>query len=183
MFNYLITGLVGIVHQETRDIIVDHETISVAIELPHPLTFGYDANEAYLLKQLCLEYEKRIIDDGRLRHLFNPSHVIDILSHQYRLVNEPPLSTKTSDFPTSTDRDRAISDLVTQYHTECEQYDLTVCTGPVFRDGIAPATYQERKLINDHALIVRTKILEKADHLGIDRAEILKAIAQWNGSF
>lgn len=183
MFNYLITGLVGIVNQETQDIIVDYEMISVTIELPHPLTFGHATNEAYLLKQLCLEYEKHIIDDGRLRHLFDPSHVIDILSHQYKMINEPPLLTEIGVFPTLMDRDRAISDLVIEYHTECEQYDLTVCTGPVFRDGIAPATQQERKLINDHALIVRTKILEKADHLGIDRAEILKAIAQWNGSF
>lgn len=81
-----------------------------------------------------------------------------------------------------TSRDKQISDLVIQYHTECEHYDLTVCTGAMSYDGIMPATYRERQLINDHALMVRNKILDKAAKLGINRDEMLKSIADFRGS-
>ena len=37
------------------------------------------------------------------------------------------------------------------YYMACEAYDRTVCTGPIGRDGIQPATAREFGLINQNA--------------------------------
>ena len=37
------------------------------------------------------------------------------------------------------------------YYAQCESYDRTVCTGPMGRDGVMPATSHERGLIGRHA--------------------------------
>lgn len=37
------------------------------------------------------------------------------------------------------------------YYAQCESYDRTVCTGPMGRDGILPATSHETALIGRHA--------------------------------
>lgn len=41
--------------------------------------------------------------------------------------------------------------LAEQYVNEAEAYDRTVCTGPVLRDGIMPATPHEFALVNRNA--------------------------------
>ncbi|MFJ7315617.1 hypothetical protein ACIQVE_23225 [Pseudomonas sp. NPDC098747] len=41
--------------------------------------------------------------------------------------------------------------LAEDYCRETEAYDLTVCSGPLGRDGILPDNHQELALINRHA--------------------------------
>ena len=82
----------------------------------------------------------------------------------------------------STERDNRLHELATRYHTECESYDRTVCTGPMGRDGIMPATPREMALINRNAHVVRKRLMEKAAREGIGRDELARAISKWNGS-
>ena len=37
------------------------------------------------------------------------------------------------------------------YYAQCESYDRSVCTGPMGRDGVLPATSRETALIGRHA--------------------------------
>ncbi|MEL7551944.1 hypothetical protein AAGV37_18885 [Pseudomonas protegens] len=48
--------------------------------------------------------------------------------------------------------------LAEQYVNETEAYDRTVCTGPVLRDGIMPATRHEFALVNRNARQVLEQI-------------------------
>lgn len=53
--------------------------------------------------------------------------------------------------PAPSDREIQMSQLAERYVREAEQYDQTVCTGPIGRDGIMPATPRELSLINKNA--------------------------------
>lgn len=79
------------------------------------------------------------------------------------------------------ERDVRLHDLATRYHTECEAYDRTVCTGPVLRDGIMPETPREMALINRNAHAVRKRLTDEAARVGIGREELARAIGKWNG--
>lgn len=81
-----------------------------------------------------------------------------------------------------TERDKRLHELATRYHTKCEAYDRTVCTGPTGKDGIMPATYREMALINQNAHAVRKQIEEEAAREGIGREELARAISKWHGS-
>jgi len=81
-----------------------------------------------------------------------------------------------------TERDNRLHQLATRYHTECEAYDQTVCTGPTGRDGIMPATPHEMALINRNAHAVRKSLEEEAQRKGIGREELSRAIRRWHGS-
>jgi len=81
-----------------------------------------------------------------------------------------------------TERDQKLHELATRYHTECEAYDRTVCTGPVLEDGIMPANPHEMALINRNAHAVRKIIEEDAQREGIGREELSRAIGKWHGS-
>ncbi|WP_122299289.1 hypothetical protein [Pseudomonas syringae] len=47
--------------------------------------------------------------------------------------------------------ERRLLALAQQYVTETEAYDRTVCTGPIQRDGIMPASRHEFALVNRNA--------------------------------
>ena len=81
-----------------------------------------------------------------------------------------------------TERDNRLHELATRYHTECETYDRTVCTGPMGRDGIMPATPHEMGLINRNAHAVRKRLTEEAAREGIRSEELARAISKWHGS-
>ena len=57
-----------------------------------------------------------------------------------------------------TEQDQYLHRLAEEYHTRCETYDRTVCTGPVGRDGILPATDWERREITRNALLVKKEL-------------------------
>lgn len=78
-----------------------------------------------------------------------------------------------------TERDRILYELATRYHTECEAYDRTVCTGPVLRDGIMPATQREMALINRNAHASRKRLIEEAAQKGISSEELSHSISHW----
>jgi hypothetical protein len=79
-----------------------------------------------------------------------------------------------------TERDQRLHELATQYHTECEAYDRKVCTGPVTKDGIMPATNDERARINRNALAVQKRILSEAEREGFTWRELADAIGKWH---
>jgi len=81
-----------------------------------------------------------------------------------------------------TERDNRLHELATRYHTECEAYDRTVCTGSTGQDGIMPATPREMGLINRNAHAVRKSLEEEAQREGIWREELARAISKWHGS-
>lgn len=81
-----------------------------------------------------------------------------------------------------TERDNRLHELATRYHTECEAYDRTVCTGPTGQDGILPATPREMALINRNAHAVRKRLAEEAAREGIGCEELARAISKWHGS-
>src|SRR5260221_2167606 len=60
------------------------------------------------------------------------------------------------DWLSETAEDKALRELAEQYHTRCEAYDRTICTGisPMTGDAMPVTTYEFRS-INDNALIVR----------------------------
>lgn len=78
-----------------------------------------------------------------------------------------------------TERDNRLHELATRYHTECESYDQTVCTG----HGIIPANQREMALINRNARAVRKSLEEEAQREGIGREELSRAISKWHGLF
>jgi hypothetical protein len=72
--------------------------------------------------------------------------------------------------------DHRLFDLATEYYDRTESYDLTVCSGPVTRDGIMPASSRELNLINRNAHAVRKEIEQKAALLGFGLDELRGAM-------
>lgn len=65
----------------------------------------------------------------------------------------------------------ALSDLADEYYSRTEEYDRTVCTGPVRtfltgKDSILPANARELALINRNANATRNELANKAVRLG-----------------
>jgi hypothetical protein len=79
-----------------------------------------------------------------------------------------------------TEQDKYLHSLAEEYHTRCEDYDRTVCTGQVGRDGILPATNWEVRQINLNALAVLKEIQGRAyRERGISPVEVSRAISDY----
>lgn len=77
-------------------------------------------------------------------------------------------------------KDNELYDLANEYHTTCESYDQTVCTGPIMRDGsIMPANGQQQALISKHALEVRMAVVIKGIKAGFTQVEICQVITKY----
>jgi len=61
--------------------------------------------------------------------------------------------------------------LAEQYHQTCEEYDRTICTGPIIDGAIMPADHQQYKDISRHAQDVRNKLAPQALALGFTRTQ------------
>jgi hypothetical protein len=72
--------------------------------------------------------------------------------------------------------DERLVALARAYHDRTEAYDRTVCTGPIGRDGIMPATPREFGLINRNAALVKNELTMEAERLGFTRAELQREI-------
>ncbi len=68
--------------------------------------------------------------------------------------------------------------LARDYHALTESYDRSVCTGPIVRGGIMPATAEQRALINRHAAEVRKRLLAEAMRLGFSDQDFQRAIVR-----
>lgn len=82
---------------------------------------------------------------------------------------------------THSPRDVRLYELAKQYHTTCEAYDRTVCTGPITSDGIMPANFEELAAINRHANGVFADLKAVARGEGFALSELLKAISRYDG--
>ena len=71
--------------------------------------------------------------------------------------------------------------LAIQYHERTEQYDRTVCTGPIQRGAILPANAREHALINRNAKAVMAELWPQARNLGFTRDQWWKAIQSMKG--
>lgn len=79
-------------------------------------------------------------------------------------------------FPEPTERELKLRALAVRYIAESEAFDRTVCTGPIGRDGILPATPQELGAINRHAIGLLGKLAIEAKAIGFGQSDLLKAI-------
>ena len=77
-----------------------------------------------------------------------------------------------------TEKDLKTVELAERYHHETEAYDRTVCTGPVVRGSIQPASSRELAQINRHAHQVLRRIEKEAESHGISQAEVWRAIGR-----
>lgn len=84
-------------------------------------------------------------------------------------------------WPEPTEEDRYLYSLAAEYHQRAEAYDRTVCTGPIKRGEILPATDREMVAINRHALSLKKELQERAyrEH-GISGVLVTKAIQKFN---
>ena len=80
------------------------------------------------------------------------------------------------------ERDKRLHDLATRYHTECEAYDRTVCTGPIRHGEITPWTPRELGLVNRNAQLVKRRLLDEAAREGITADDLHRAISHWRGT-
>ena len=72
------------------------------------------------------------------------------------------------------DKDLLLIKLAAYYNTSTEAYDRTVCTGPIVRGEIQPASPRELALINRNASLTIKMIL--ASEPGVTRKELHQAI-------
>lgn len=79
----------------------------------------------------------------------------------------------SQDFPPPNPHLRRLAE---QYVTECEAYDRTVCTGPIWWGAIMPATARELALVNRNAAEVLERVRREAEGLGISRVELGREI-------
>ena len=71
-------------------------------------------------------------------------------------------------------KDLLLIKLAAYYNTSTEAYDRTVCTGPIVRGEIQPASPRELALINRNASLTIKMIL--ASEPGVTRKELHQAI-------
>ena len=90
-----------------------------------------------------------------------------------------PATEYQTDFQPS-ERDLELHKLVVRYHNETEAYDRTVCTGPIISDEIFPRGPHELALINRNASKVFQVIRTEAEQLGIQSAELWRAIGRYS---
>lgn len=67
-------------------------------------------------------------------------------------------------------------DLARSYYRQTEVFDRTVCTGPVTRDGIMPATSRQLAEINRYAAEVLRELKRKAEERGFNSVEFRDAM-------
>lgn len=78
-----------------------------------------------------------------------------------------------------TPEERARHDIAREYYLRAEAYDLTVCTGPMGRDGILPRTDREGVLINRNAIALRKELM---DRTGMSYREFIGALQAYDRS-
>lgn len=71
-----------------------------------------------------------------------------------------------------------LRDLALRYHSECEAYDRTVCTGPIRNGEILPTTIQEVALVNRNARKAFADLSQLAQMAGFSHRDLWKEIGR-----
>lgn len=79
-------------------------------------------------------------------------------------------------FPDLTPEERKLRELAQQYIERTEAYDRTVCTGPITRGEIMPASIQEGALINRNARKVHDELMQDVWALGFLERDFMREI-------
>jgi hypothetical protein len=79
---------------------------------------------------------------------------------------------------TTSEGRKRLLELASQYIERTEAYDRTVCTGPIGRYGIMPATAKERSLIICNAATLLSEFSNYAKSLGFTAKELRRAIGE-----
>lgn len=79
------------------------------------------------------------------------------------------------------ERDIQLDTLAKKYHVLCEQYDRTVCTGPIQHGSVMPMNSHEGALVVRNARQVFKQIEQEASFFGIKGNELWDAIRKWDG--
>lgn len=79
-----------------------------------------------------------------------------------------------------TAEDKALRELAEQYHTRCDAFDRTVCTGRHSKTGEAyPADPYEYRSINANARRVRDEIIGQGRSMGFTDEQVTRAIQNY----
>lgn len=71
-----------------------------------------------------------------------------------------------------------LRELVLEYHRDTETFDRIVCTGPIVKDSIQPATMLERRMITEHAIKRRERLFSEGGRLGFTSQQIQKMLTR-----
>jgi len=94
---------------------------------------------------------------------------MDMKEYRHRILCEPIWS----------DKDQRLHQIAEHYYATCEEYDRTVCTGPIVRGSIQPANGSEMAAINRHALSVRKECDHLAESSGCTVLELKQAMKRY----
>lgn len=72
----------------------------------------------------------------------------------------------------------SLRELAKEYDRRTEEYDRTVCTGPIKDNAIMPMHPGEYALIQANARRVLAEMIERAAAIGYSRAELFDAICE-----
>jgi len=78
---------------------------------------------------------------------------------------------------TPTKEEIRLRELAEEYHRTCEDYDRTICTGPIKDGAIMPAHGAEVSAISRHAQAVRDGLWRHVAPLGFSRQQWMEAIS------
>ncbi len=76
-----------------------------------------------------------------------------------------------------TEADQQLREAALRYVHDTEAYDRTICTGPIGRDGIMPASPRERALSTRFSSNLLHRLVIENAHL-FTRADLLKEISR-----
>lgn len=77
--------------------------------------------------------------------------------------------------PTETEMELVLHQLLANYYTKCEEYDRTVCTGPIIDGAILPTTPLERARVSQNAHTLWREFMAQADAIGATPGQIREA--------
>jgi len=66
--------------------------------------------------------------------------------------------------------------IVEEYERRTEEFDRTVCTGPIKNGRIMPATGEEFSVVNRHAMQVRSELIPRVLSIGKTPAEFQQVL-------
>lgn len=77
------------------------------------------------------------------------------------------------------EQETPLDDLAREYYKRTEAYDRTVCTGPIEHGSIMPATSEEFRIINRHAIAVHRELRQRAEMQGYSSTQLHQAMRKY----
>jgi hypothetical protein len=95
---------------------------------------------------------------------------------QHRLTRSELYGTWLSE----SEEERKLRELAEQYHTRCETFDRSICTGKHPKTGeVMPVDAYQFRSINNNALRVRDEIIWQGKSMGFTREQVIRAIQNY----